>query len=88
VVARDGTVVVEADPLCLLVESVAHWNVEVGDFAIVEYVAGGGVVEGVLIVKDALFEVMDSILVPFGCDSGGGFPIGDSLQEPIGNASE
>jgi hypothetical protein len=88
VVARDCAIVVEANPLCLLIEPIADRDVEVGNLAIVEDVAGGGCVEGVLVVEDLLLQVMDLVFVPLCCDGGGGFPIGDGLQESIGDAPE
>jgi hypothetical protein len=69
-----------------LVKPVADWDVEVGNFAVVEYVALRRVVEGVLIVEDTLFEVTDSILVPLCCNSGGGFSVRNGLEESIGDA--
>jgi hypothetical protein len=62
-----------------LVKPIANWDVEVGDFAIIECVASGRFIEGVLVVEDALFEMMDLILVAFCCDGGGGLSVGDGL---------
>jgi hypothetical protein len=67
------------DPFCLLVESIADWNVEVGNFAVVERVTGRGLVEGVFVVEDALFEVVNPILIPLYCDGSGGLSVGDGL---------
>jgi hypothetical protein len=58
VVTKYGPIVVESDPLGLLVESVAHWDMEVGDLPIVECVACGRLVKACFIVKYALFEVV------------------------------
>jgi hypothetical protein len=58
-----------------LIESVADWNVEVGNFAVVERVAGGRLVEGVLVMEDTLLEVMDLILILLCCNGGGGLSV-------------
>jgi hypothetical protein len=50
VITQDSPVIVEPNPLHLLVEPVTDWNVEVGDFAVVERVTVRRVVEGVFIV--------------------------------------
>jgi hypothetical protein len=71
-----------------LIEPVANWDVEISDLAVVERVAVGGLVEGILIVEDALFEVVDLVLVPLRHNSGGGLPVGDGLKEPISNTSK
>jgi hypothetical protein len=49
-ITRDRTVVIEPNPLHLLVKPVPDWDVEIGDLAIVKGVASGGIVEGVLVV--------------------------------------
>jgi hypothetical protein len=79
VVTRDGAIIIEPDSLRLLVESIADWDVEVGDFAIVEHVTGGRLVESVLVVEDVLLEVTDSILVALCRNGGGGLSIGNGL---------
>jgi hypothetical protein len=79
VVPRRGAIVVEVDPLGLLVEPIADWDVEVGDFAIVECVAGWGLIERVFIVKDTLLQVAEPVFIAFGGDAGTGLLIGDGL---------
>jgi hypothetical protein len=78
-VTQDSTVFVELNPLCLLIEPVTNWDVEVCDFAVIECVAGGRFVEGVLIVQDTLFEVVDPILVLLRRKGGGGLSVGNGL---------
>jgi hypothetical protein len=76
------------NPFCLLVELIADQNMEVGDLAVVEHVTVGRSVETVLIVEDMLLEVVDLIFVPLCRNGSGGLPVGNCLQEPIGDASE
>jgi hypothetical protein len=79
VITWDSPIVIEPDPLCFLVEPVTNQDMEVGDLTIVECVAGGGLVESVLVVEDVLLEVVDPVFVPLHCNGSGGFSIGDGL---------
>jgi hypothetical protein len=88
VITRDSSVVIEADPLGLLVKTVTHWDMEVHNFAIVECVASWRLIEGILIVEDVLFEVVESVFIPFVGDSGGCFSVSDGLEEPVCDAPE
>jgi hypothetical protein len=71
-----------------LIQPVAHWDVEVADLPIVKDVAAQWVVEGFLIVEDALLKGVDPILVLLDCNSGIRLPVGDGLKEPISDASK
>jgi hypothetical protein len=62
-----------------LIESITNWDVEVGDLAVVECVASGRFVEGVLVVEDALFEVVDPVLILLCYNGGGGLSVGNGL---------
>jgi hypothetical protein len=63
VIAGDCPIIVETDSLGLMIEPAAHWDVEVSDFTIVNGVASWGLIEGGLVVKDALFEMLKVIFV-------------------------
>jgi hypothetical protein len=88
VVAGDCSVIIETDPFGLLIEPVAHWDVEVGDLAVIDSVASRGLIESSLIVKDTLLEVVEMVFIPFSCDAGTGFVVGNGLEEAIGDASK
>jgi hypothetical protein len=79
VVTRYHAIVIKFDPLGFLVEAIAHWDVEVGDLPVVECVAGGGFVEGLLIVEYALLEVVELVFVPFVQYCGSGLSVSDGL---------
>jgi hypothetical protein len=87
-VSGDRPVIIEADPFGLLVEPVADWNVEISDFTVVKGVSSRGLVEGILIVEDALFEVAEAIFVSFVQDAGAGFAVSDGLKEAICDSLE
>jgi hypothetical protein len=78
-ISQDGPIVVEADPLGLLIQPIAHWNVEVWDLAVVEGVSSRWLIKGVLVVEDALFKAAELAFVPFVGQAGAGFLIGNSL---------
>jgi hypothetical protein len=63
VIARDHAVVVEVDPLHLLVYPVTHWDVEVADLPLVGHEVFGRMVESVFIMEDMLLQVVDAILI-------------------------
>jgi hypothetical protein len=65
--------------------SVSHRDVEVGDLAIVEYIACWQLIEGLLVVEDLALKVVDAVLVSLGGDAGGGLLVGDGLEETIGD---
>jgi hypothetical protein len=88
VVARHHSIIIKVNPLGLLIEPVAHWDVEVGDLPIVEYEAGRGFVEGSLVMEYALFEVVDAILVSLGGNTGAGLMTSNGLEKAVGDASE
>jgi hypothetical protein len=64
-IAGNRSVVIEMDPLGFLIEPIAHWDVEVSDFTIIEGIASRGFVEPSFVVEDVLFEVMESIFILF-----------------------
>jgi hypothetical protein len=66
-----------------LVQSVAHWDVEVSDLPVIEDITTRWFVEGILIVEDALLKGADLILVVLGCNSSISLLIGDGLKEPV-----
>jgi hypothetical protein len=78
-VPRDCAIVIKTDPLGSLVQSIADWDVEVGDLPIVESVAFRRSVVGVLIVEDMLLEPLELLFICLGDDGGVGFVIGDGL---------
>jgi hypothetical protein len=71
-----------------LIKPITHWDVEVGDFAVVEHIASWGLIEGVLVVEDSLFKVVESVFILLVGYAGAGLSIGDGLQKAIGDASE
>jgi hypothetical protein len=87
-VARDSAIVIEADPLCLLVLPTANRDVEVRYFPIVEDVACGWLVECGLVMEDALLQGVEAIFIPLCGHSGVGFLVSDGLEEAIGDTSE
>jgi hypothetical protein len=80
-------IIVEPDPLSLLVQPIADGDLKVSDFPIVDLVPLGRMIEGLLIVEDPLFEVVEAIFVTFGGHTGAGFSISDGLEEAIGNGA-
>jgi hypothetical protein len=62
--------------------------VEVADLPIVEDVACGWFIEGVLVVQDLLLKGADTVLVPFCGDGSVGLPVSDGLEESIGDTLE
>jgi hypothetical protein len=79
-IAGDGAIVIEVDPLGLLVQPVADWDLEVSDFPIVELVSGGWLIEGLFIVEYPLLQVVDAIFIPFGGHAGTCLSISDHLK--------
>jgi hypothetical protein len=79
-IPRDHSVVVEAYPLSLLVESIADGDVEVSNLHVIEVEALRRLVEGPLIVENALFKAVELILIGFGGDGGVSLAIGDDLK--------
>jgi hypothetical protein len=88
VIARYSSVIIELDPLCLLVEAVTDRDVEVQDFPVVELITSRGLIETRLVVEDTLLEVVDAILVSLVIDAGRGLAVGNGLKEAVGNAPE
>ena len=88
VVARYCAIVIEAYPLGLLVQPVAHRDVEVADLPIVGGIPCWGFIECVFVVEYLLLEVIDAILVVLGHDTSGGFSVSDGLEKPIGNPAK
>jgi hypothetical protein len=78
-VPRDHAIVIEANPLCLLIEPITHWDVEIADLPVVEYEAGRRMVEGIFIMEDVLLQVVEAILVGFLGNGSVGFAIGNGL---------
>ena len=53
---------------------------EITDLSIIEYKALGCVVEGVFVVQDVLFQVVNAILIGLFGNGGVGFVIRDGLE--------
>jgi hypothetical protein len=87
-VARDSAIIIEPNPFGFLIDPAARGDVEATDLPIIEGVACGGLVKGVLVVKDSLFQAMEVIFVLFGRYGSVGFPIGDGLEEAVSNTLE
>jgi hypothetical protein len=85
VISGYGAVVIKVYPLHLLIDPIANWDMEVADLPVIGLETGRQLVEGILIMKDALFEVMDAILISFGVDAGSGFMVSDGLEKPVGD---
>jgi len=88
VIPGHHSIVIETDPLGLLIQSTADGDVEVTDLPIVEDVACGWLIEGVLIVQDPLLKGADMVLILFCGDSGVGLSVSDGLEESIGDTPE
>ena len=78
-------VFVESDPLSLLVQPIADGDLKVGDFSIVDLISLRWVIEGLFVVEDPLFEVVEPIFVALGGHTRAGLAIGDGLEKSIGN---
>jgi hypothetical protein len=76
-------VVVESDPLGLLVQPIADGDLKVSDFPIVDLVPFGRMIEGLLVMEDPLFEVVEAIFVTFGGHTSTGFSVSDGLERPL-----
>jgi hypothetical protein len=85
-IARYCAIVVESDPLGLLVQPIAHWDVEIADLAIVEHVPRWRFIERSLVMEHLLFEAMEAILISLVRDAGASFSVSDGLEEPISDA--
>jgi hypothetical protein len=77
---RNGAIVVELDPLCLLVQPIAHWDVEVGDLAVVKHEPFRCMIEGVFVVEHALLQMVEAILVALLGDGGVGLAVHNGLE--------
>jgi hypothetical protein len=87
-VAGDSPIIVKFDPFCGAVEPIANWDVEVGDLIVVEDIPHRWLLEGILIVEDGLLQGMDLVFILLGGNSSLDLPVGNGLEEAIGDLLE
>jgi hypothetical protein len=71
-----------------LIQPITHWDVKVADLPVVKDKTVGGVVEGVFIMKDALLQVVEAVLVTLLGNSQVGLAVRNGLEESICNGLE
>src|SRR6267142_2082180 len=86
--ARYCAIVIELDPLSRTGESVAAWDVEVGNAIVIEGVPLRSPLEGLLVLEDAVLKTLDLFGEPVELHGSIGFTVGDGGEKTVRNRAK
>jgi hypothetical protein len=82
-IPRDGSIIIEFDPLGGVIECVPDRDVEVRDLAVVRDIPCWWLIEGSLIVEDTLLQGVDLLFILLNVDYGVHLLVCDGLEETV-----
>lgn len=87
-IPKDHTIIIELDPFGGVVESMASWDMEMGNASIVEDVPLWSMLKGLLVVEDPVLKAFNLIRKVMVVDGSLGLTLGNHAKEFIGNCAE